>query len=156
KLLKYFPYPDTVPANAGDRVNDFRVCEPKQLFYLHTYNNGISCVTFDGKVVWHHGGAIFDADDDGFLYLLEGPTSVVKYDSTGAQVARIELKMKDADPDLAQHSIFNLRVNGGVIFTKRQNATEMFQRFDIATGDLQGTVYTAHERLAVTYPSDKW
>ena len=154
-LVKLYPYPDKVATPGGDRVNDFRVCEAKQLFYLHTYSNGLSCVTFAGDVLWHKAANVYDADDDGFLYILEGPNFVDKIDGSGAQVARIELKMGDAGADLAQFPITGLRVSGGDFFVKRQNATEMFQHFD-ASGLPKGVVNTLHERLAVTYATDKW
>ena len=81
KVLQSYAIPHEPEGNLG-LVQDFRVCEKRETFYLLARSGPLRCVGFDGRVRWsvntevswgeglNNGG--FDVDEGGTLYTL-GP-----------------------------------------------------------------------------------
>jgi outer membrane protein assembly factor BamB len=166
KLVKAYPIPHE-PASHGGLIQDFRVCEKTEAFYLLTRSGPLRCVGFDGKPRWVFNAGIgwgepsnaggFDVDDGGSLYVIErhGDT-VKKVSAEGKLLGTLKLQMGDHRPKPTDHGFTDLRVRGDDLLLKRQHATELFQRYDLDSGALKGVIGTDHERLTVTFPGEVW
>ena len=51
KVVRIYPIPRE-PAEGGGQIENFRVCEKQDAFYILTRNNTLRCVGFDGKTRW--------------------------------------------------------------------------------------------------------
>ena len=149
------------------QADGFRVCEKLQAFYVSMrYKPEMECLGFDGKTKWRRavGAAVstpwgddggFDVDDDGWLYTIRPNESVVrKFDSDGKPAGEIKLNMpperKSGFPVRA------MRVWGGEAFLRVHHPSELFQVYDLSTGNLKRAVNTDHERLTVTMSGGAW
>jgi len=145
-----------------------RVCEKIESLYVLDRGGNLRCMSFDGKVKWAmplgvnpyaYGGGNggFDVDDDGTLYVLKGEETVVQmYDADGKPAGDIKLDMGEFAPVHNGPRVAAMSVRGNEIFVKRVHPTELFQRYDKATGQRKNVVSTEHERLSVEYPSEVW
>jgi outer membrane protein assembly factor BamB len=177
KLLKTYSLPRGEPME-GRWYWDFRVCEKAEAFYLLVRESDpprtfgafhVLCVGFDGKLRWAYQGltsvqelaigytGAFDADDDGNLFVMPPGSEVVKkFAPDGKPLADVRLRMGDARPRPGEPWFTALQVHGSNLFLKRSHDTELFQRYDLASGERAQVVHTDHERLTVTFEGDVW
>jgi outer membrane protein assembly factor BamB len=168
KVLQAYPIPREPEGHAG-LVENFRVCEKLQAFYVVTRQGPLRVVGFDGKTRWTtphrvgishvgtHGG--YDIDGEGNLYVVEPRAAkVVKINPEGQPAGEITLQIPDFAPSHQSHegTITGLAIAGDEILLKRWDATKLFERYDLASGAFKGDVASNHERLTVTYPSEPW
>jgi len=107
--------------------------------------------------MWYLHGAAFDADDAGTLYLLENrATAVKRYSVDGKALPELKLNMGANRPADAEIWFNALRVSGNDLIVRRSHPTELFQRYDLATGELRQVVTIEHERFTVTFPNAVW
>jgi outer membrane protein assembly factor BamB len=166
KVVRAYAVPHQ-PIGAPGLTEEFRVCEKTESFCLLTRSMPLRCVGFDGKERWTFEAGIgwdefgnaggFDVDEDGFLYVItrHGDT-VTKISPEGKPVGEIKLRMGEHKPGPTEHGFTDLRVHGTDLLVKRKHPTELFQRYDLATGTQRGVVNTDHERLVVTFSSTTW
>ena len=64
--------------------------------------------------------------------------------------------MGEDRPKPSEHGFGGLRVHSGDILLRRKHPTELFQRYDLTTGERKRVIQSEHERLTVTYPGDVW
>ncbi|HEY8668231.1 MAG TPA: hypothetical protein VIL86_16400, partial [Tepidisphaeraceae bacterium] len=164
-VLKAYELPPTPPKTQP--FQDFRVDEKRQCFYLATTSYGVRCVGFDGKLKWTAAVSVsantyegcnggFDVGEDGTLYAIESLAEKVRrFDADGKEQEALALKMGGGKP-VAAHPIKDLRIAGTDLLIKRLHPTELFQRFDRATGALKQVAQADHEKLTATFPSDAW
>lgn len=148
------------PAGPNGELNHLRVCEKNRTIYLTGANPLIRCYSIDspewkftckklweiktegseGNSSWKWGYGGYDVDDDGILYVMEGNDGVIKcYDKDGKPLKDIKLDMKDEfKPVSGKYK--DMRVFNKEIFVKRSHGTEMFQRYDLATGQQKNVV----------------
>lgn len=177
KPIKVYPLPRG-EARENRWYWDFRVCEKAQAYYLMVRQDDplralgafhVLCVGFDGKLRWDYRGptsgqelaigytGAFDADDDGNLYVLPpGAEAVKRFAPDGKALADLSLRMGEARPRPGEPGFVALRVHQGDLFLKRSHDSELFQRYDLASGELAQVVHTDHERLTVTFDGDTW
>ena len=166
KLIQAIAIPHA-PAGHGGIIEDFRVSEKLEAFFVLARSGPLRCVGFDGKerwtvkanVGWGDGLTIgsFDIDDDGVLHVIEQRSDTVKRIAPdGTPLAPLKLQLGERKPTAGERGFLGLRVHGGEILLRRQHPTELFQRYDLATGAFKGVVHSDHERLTVTYPGDVW
>jgi hypothetical protein len=177
KALKTYSLPRGEPRE-GRWYWDFRVCEKVEALYLLVRESDpprsfgvfhILCVGFDGKLRWAyqeptsvHELAIgytgaFDADDDGNLYVMPPGSEVVKrFAPDGKPLADLRLRMGDARPRPGEPWFTALQVHRSDLFLKRSHDTELFQRYDLASGERGQVVHTTHEKLTATFDGDVW
>ena len=167
KVLRSYAIP-RVPEGSPGLVQDFRVCEKREAFYLLARSGPLRCVGFDGKVRWTvntevtwgeilNGGG-FDVDDDGMLYAL-GPhgQKVLRFAAAdGRPLAPIRMQLDDIKSELSEHPFCDLRVHGGDLFVRRKHAFELYRRYDLVSGSRRQTVDADHERLTAVCPIDIW
>lgn len=166
KEIKAYRVPRQPEGNAG-QIGEFRVCEKTESFLVLTRGGSLRCVGFDGVDRWslpvgvswgemgNAGG--LDVDDEGVLYAIEARGEVVKkFSPDGKPLGEIRLAMGDLKASLAEQTITGLRVRGNDLLLKRRHPTEMFQRYDLATGALKRVVTAKHERFTATFPTDVW
>jgi hypothetical protein len=165
KLLKAYPVARKPAGNPG-LMQDFRVCEKTQAFYVLRRSGPLQCVGFDGVERWTFAAGVsqgspnaggFDVDDDGNLYAIDRYGEAVQQVSPeGKFVAKIKLQAGKLRPVTGEHGWTDLRVHGGDILLKRRHPTELFQRYDLATGAFRQATSIDHERLAVSFPDRVW
>jgi outer membrane protein assembly factor BamB len=167
KVLRSYAIPHQ-PEGSGGQVEDFRVCEKRETFYLLARGGPLRCVGFDGTVRWtvktevswgeglNNGG--FDVDDDGTLYTL-GPYGQTVMRFAGANGERLQpmpLQLDDIKSELSEHPFCDLRVQGGDLFVRRRHPFELYRRYDRASGACEHAVHADHERLTAACPADIW
>jgi outer membrane protein assembly factor BamB len=166
KLIKAIGIPHS-PTGPGGDIEDFRVSEQLEAFYLFTRSGPLRCVGFDGKERWTFQANIgwgdgvtaggFDVDDNGILYAIEERGDAVqRVAQDGKPLAPLRLQLGENKPKPVERGFLGLRVVGAEILLRRQHPTELFQRYDLATGERKGAVHSDHERLTVRYPGDVW
>lgn len=165
KVKAVYPIRATHEADWG-KPNDFRVSEALQSFYWLT-NGHVVRTRLDGSTVWKaavavqyrwdvgsHGG--WDIDDRGNVYLLEGAGVALKrLDADGKPLASIPLEMGDYKPTAAAH-IGGLRIVDSDAVVRRVSATELFQVYDLKSGQQKHVASIDHESLSVRFPSLTW
>jgi len=168
KVIKEISIGNEPDADQWTRGLMHRVCEKIESLYVLDRGGNLRCMSFDGQKKWElklgvnpyaYGGGNggFDVDDDGTLYVLGGNDTVVKlYGVDGKPSGEIKLNMGDNGPVPNGARIAAMSVRGDEIYIKRLHPTELFQRYDKASGNLKNIVYTEHERLSVEYPSEVW
>ncbi|HUW30446.1 MAG TPA: hypothetical protein VM223_02415 [Planctomycetota bacterium] len=166
RIVRISPAGKMVTAYAIPRdqnpITDFRVCEKTQSFYVRPYARPMRCVGFDGQDRFTpQTGPIggWDVDDDGVLYIIEPRGEAVKrFAPDGQPMDPIKLNMGDLQPpNLPGVPLLNhLRVAGNDVFLKRPSPTELFQRYDLATGNPVNAVSIDHEKLTVAFDGDVW
>lgn len=151
-----------VPDGGGGLVEEFRVNEARQLFYLVKRSGPVRVVGFDGQekftlaagIGWN--AAAFDVAADGTIYTLGSRDQVVhRWNPQGQPAGDIVLKMGDLKPDPTQSGFTALRLAGNSLVTHWPDAVQLYQRYSM-TGDLLNAEEANHERLAMTYPSEVW
>ncbi len=155
------PHLDKCPAQA------FRVCEKAQAFYLVRWGRPeVQCLGFDGKVKWERSLGVgantyegdnggFDVDPDGVLYSIASQDSLLrKTGPDGKPAGEIRLNIPSARK-LAE-GIRGMRLRGGEALLRGRHPSELFQVYDLATGEFQHSVSIDHERLTVTAQSGPW
>ena len=167
KVLQSYAIPHEPEGNLG-LVQDFRVCEQRETFYLLARSGPLRCVGFDGRVRWsvntevswgeglNNGG--FDVDEGGTLYTL-GPRgeAVLRFAAADGKPLRpIRLHLNDIKSELSEHPFCDLRVQGGDLLVRRTHAFELYRRYDRISKACKQTVDTEHERLTVACPTDIW
>ena len=151
-------------ADARGEIRDLRVCEKTRTLYVLTSAPGgvIRCLSFDGAgwkircrklwsvkspVGWGEphiggGGGGFDVDDEGILYVKDrrgGP--IRRYGPDGKPLDAIRLRIVGKQlPRPADRGFRYLRIVGGEALLNRQHKTELFQRYDLASGALKEVV----------------
>jgi len=152
------------PEGDSGVLRDFRVCEKHHTFYVLTSDpkRVIRCLSFDGPdwkitcrklwsvetpVSWgerHLGGGSggFDVDPDGVLYFKDNRGGPIKrYDPDGKPMEDLPLKFgPDQLPGPAESGFRYLSIVGKEAVLNRAHKTELFQRYDLATGQLKGVV----------------
>lgn len=153
-------YPIYADEKAKQRVFSFRVCEKTQSFYWGGPQNDVRCSDWTGNTRWTYrhpdGLGSFDVDAAGRVYVI-GATHEqgVTLDDDGRPDGRFQLECGERRPVPGAH-LTALRVFGGEVLIKRAHATELFQRFELATGKRLSVVEIDHERLTARYPSRVW
>lgn len=164
KTLQVFAIPQEP---AGDVLQNLRVCEKLQLFYVLGNRGGLRCVGFDGKTRWQKNvnlagqwylrSRAFDADADGNLYVLAGGSDTVQVFTPDGQPKReVKLAIGARKPPADKAWFYALRVFGGDVVIRGENERELFQCYDLATGALKVAVPSDHERLTVTCGDGVW
>jgi hypothetical protein len=165
KVVKAYRVPHEPAGNPGT-VFAFRVCEKADALWA-CGGGKIRCLGFDGRRRWEVpgvGGSSyegtsggFDVDDAGTLYVIDARSDTVKrYDADGKPAGDLKLQMGELKPAPAGPVISGLRVFGGDLLIKRRHPTELFQRYDAATGALKSVATSDHERLAVDFGKNVW
>jgi hypothetical protein len=143
------------PAGPGGELSRFRVCEKTATLYVVDRAPLIRCFSFDTpefqstcRKLWEipvegtleagcelfHGYGGFDVDENGVLYVLKKTGDVVQsYDPQGRLLKELKPDWGELKPGPAQY-ISGLQVSKGEAFIQRNHPTELFQRFDLATG----------------------
>lgn len=166
KVVKGYAIPHQPAGHAG-LVQDFRVCEKVEAFYLLSRSGPLRCVGFDGKERWTFDSGVgwgetgnsggFDVDEDGSLYAIgRQADKLQKVTPDGKPGGEIKLKLAERRPEPAEHGFTDLRIVGNEVLLKRKHLTELFQHYDLTTGAFLGTVHSDHERLTVTDAGDIW
>ncbi|MEX1017574.1 MAG: PQQ-binding-like beta-propeller repeat protein [Phycisphaeraceae bacterium] len=161
------PNPDLPPSQAN--IREFDVSETQKAFYVVAERGmSIRCIGFDGEVRWEievpvqgntHDGlsGAFDVDDEGVLHVLAGHDDVVhRYDAAGQAMEPIQLAMGELKPEQGGGAISDMAVGDGAILLRRKHPTELFQRYNLRSGELEKVIAIDHERLVVTYPDRVW
>ncbi len=157
QLVTAYPIPRQSQGAPG-LVEDFRVCERDQTFYLRNRQNVLRCVSFDGQPRWELplGGGAFDVGDDGTVFVIAPDGGVIKkYSSGGQLLGEVTLRMDDLAPGPGS-SLTALRISGPEAIVKRLHETELFQTYELATGKRRHVVSIEYEKLTVTFPSLLW
>ncbi len=155
------------PAAPQGQMENLRVCEAKQVFYVLVRGGGIRCVGFDGKTRWGKGFGLagnwyigcraFDCDDEGTLYVLEnGSDTVKKFGSDGRPAGEVKLQIGERKPPPGKAWFFGLRASRGDLLVRGEHPTELFQVYNAATGAFKNSVHIDHERLAARFPGAVW
>ena len=163
KLIKAYALPPIVkcPATA------FRVCEKVQAFYIVRWGRPeVQCRGFDGKVKWErplgvtadtyegdNGG--FDVDQDGVLYSIGSQDNVVRKTGLDGKPAG-EIKLTIPPERKLPDGIRGLRIWGGEAILRGRHPSELFQVYDLGSGQFKRSVNSDHERLTVTAQSGPW
>ncbi|MFO0841448.1 MAG: PQQ-binding-like beta-propeller repeat protein [Gemmataceae bacterium] len=165
KALQAYPVARK-PAGHPGLMQDFRVCEQRQAFYILRRSGPLQCVGFDGVERWTYAAGVswgspgaggFDVDDEGHLYVIDRHGEAVRKVSPGGKpAATIKLQAGRLRPGHGEHGWTDLRVHGGDLLLKRRHPTELFQRYDLATGAFRQAVSIDHERLTATFPQRVW
>ena len=163
KIVKAYALPHIDKRSA----QGFRVCEKAKVFYVFYWGKAeVQCVGFDGKLKWErilgvgadiyegdNGG--FDVDPDGVLYTIASQDIVLrKTDPKGKPAGEIRLNIPP-QRRFAER-IHGMRVWGGEVILRRRHPTELFQVYDLASGDPKRSVSIDHERLSVTAQGGPW
>lgn len=133
----------------------FRVCEKTQSLYIVNWGKNLRCFSMESpefqctpKLRWQidvgsigtmlsYGYGGFDVDEGGILYLMSatGEEFLTSYDPDGKFLKKIPLAMGEHKP-IDPARVLGLCVSKGEVFVKRQHASELFLRFNLATGEL--------------------
>lgn len=145
------------PADKAGVIEDFRVCEKNEAFYLRPSSGPLRCIGFDGKTRWTYDGKIssgwprnqgsFDVDDNGALYVIElRGTALKRVSPKGEPLDNLDLEMGDDHwPGPSDPGFTDLRVYDMELLIRRIHDTEVFQRYNLATGVLKQVVTTAKD-----------
>jgi outer membrane protein assembly factor BamB len=165
KLLKAYTVARKPEGNQG-MMQDFRVCEKTQAFVVLRRGGPLACIGFDGTEKWTFAAGVswgtpngggFDLDDEGNLFTIDRFGDVVqKVSPEGKPLGKIKLEAGKLKPGPGEHGWSDLRVHAGDLLLRRRHATELFQRYDLATGVLRQATSIDHERLAVSFPDRVW
>src|SRR5262249_8434513 len=81
---------------------------------------------------------------------------IEKTSPAGKPLGTIPLKIGLRKPGPSEHGFNELRVFGTDALLKRPHETELFQRYNLATGAFEGVVTAELERWVVPFPGDTW
>jgi len=141
---------------------EFRVSEQTETFY-HRHAGTVRAVGFDGKTKFIYNANLsgnhanlngaFTVSPEGILYVISADSSVVTgVDQNGNAFGQVQLISDGVDD---KSFIDSLDVNGDDIFIKRNNQIYLFERYDM-DGKFKNRVGIDHEKLSVTFDSEKW
>jgi hypothetical protein len=154
---------------AGELVR-FRVCEKTKTLYVVDRAPVVRCLSMEGSewkqtcrklweagsegalaagssLYWGYGG--FDVDENGILYIVGKTGTVLKrFDPAGRPLPDAPLEWGDLKPT-EKEFIRDIQVSKGEVFVKRSHATELFQRYDLATGRRKNVVPAPAEYSAL-------
>ena len=163
KIIRAYalPHIDKCPATA------FRVCEKAQAFYIVRWGRPeMQCRGFDGNVIWErplgvtadtyegdNGG--FDVDPNGVLYAIGSQDNVLRKTGLDGKPAG-EIKLKIPPERKLAEGIRGMRLWGGEAVLRGRHTSELFQVYDLASGEFRRSVSIDHERLTVTAQRGPW
>ena len=152
---------DNVPKGSWCQI---RVWEAGKRYYLSTHRpNKLYAMDFEGKILWSMdatvGGNIwdgylgaFDVDSTGRVYLIKNNEDTMKiYDSEGKPAGQVKLQLPEPFG-----GVYSLQIFGNEVIVKRKNPTELFQVYDLTTGERKNIIYADFERVTAEYPSELW
>src|SRR5579859_499923 len=162
KIVTTYPVPHE-PEGGPGLVEEFRVWEKEETFYVLTRAGQIRALGFDGRKKWalsagvgHRSGG-FDVDESGILHAIHRDADLVrKFGPDGKPAGELKLSLGARKPGPGDHGFTELRLQGGQVFLKRRDPIELFERYDLASGALGAVARIDHERLAVSFPSAVW
>lgn len=162
KVVTSYPIPHE-PEGGQGLVEDFRVWEKGETFFILNREGQIRSISFDGRKKWTlkpgvwPGNGGFDADESGTLFAISRDSDVLrKYSPQGEPAGEVRLQMLARKPKAGEHGFTGLRLQSGEAILKRQHPTELFERYSLSTGALGQVVGVDHERLAITFPQRLW
>jgi outer membrane protein assembly factor BamB len=148
------------PGNPGWITDNFRVAEAARLLAITGYAQPIRLVGFDGTTrATLPVNGVFDLDDQGNTYVLphRGSNVLVKFAPDGKKLGEVKLALGDRLPQRDEETFTGLCLApGGELLLKRNVPTELFERYDLATGADKGAVPSDHQRLAVALAGEIW
>lgn len=173
KLLAVYTIPKEVT-----RIDDFRVSEKAQAFYLYSPYNGqpITCVAFGERTMVADASGVpqvvyvgtirsslgigagggWDADPNGTLYTIDPQGNVVKaFGPDGKQVAALTLQMGDLQ-GTQDYPITSMRISAKYVVIHRHHPSEMFQVYDSHSGKLLYVVSTDHDEFSAAIGDSVW
>ena len=159
KIVRIYPIPREPAEGGAGQIDNFRVCEKQDAFYILTRNNVLRCVGGDGKTRWKAAASssAFDCDDEGNLYVLPGWNDTLKrFRPDGVALPDVKLKLGENRPRQGKPWFKDLRLAGKNLFIHRDDDRELFQCYDSASGEFRHLVLIDHERFAVSFPSLVW
>lgn len=144
------------PGPAGAAAS-FRVHEGLKRFYTLTREGRLRCETFDGIPLWSlRLSGPFDIDDRGDVWTADSNTGAVRiFSADGQPLRQMKIDYGDGAPS-AGMPLTALRIHGGNLILRRRHPTEIFRRYDLASGRPVNVVVAAHERLSMTCAQDVW
>jgi len=143
------------PTGPAGELARFRVCEKTRTLYVVDRAPVIRCLSVDSpdwkvtcrklwevrvegsveagsELFWSYGG--FDVDENGILYVMPKTGDVVsRYGPDGKPLAELKPEWGDLRPT-AKEYVQGLQVSKGDLYVHRNHPTELFQRYDLATG----------------------
>jgi hypothetical protein len=151
------------PEGGQGLVEDFRVWEGGETLYALSRAGQLRAIGFDGMKKWgasvgvgHRSGG-FDVDEAGTLYALSRDSGTIRtFSPEGKPSGEIKLKLGGRKPGPGEHGFTEMRIHGGEAVLKRRHGTELFERYDLATGEFRNVVVLEHERLAISFPRSVW
>jgi|GEM_PF-722519 len=163
RLLTSYPIPREPEGHPG-LIEDFRVSEKDETFYVLARNGDLRAVGFDGKTKWtlRHPGlgwssGGFDVARDGTLFLIGAyENKVQRFSPEGKPVGEVPLAMGDLQPRPGTPGLRTLQVFENEVLLRRLHPTELFQRYSLDSGERLSVATIDHERLVVSYPESIW
>lgn len=151
------------PEGGQGLVEDFRVWEKGETLYALNRAGKVRAIGFDGRKKWElapgagHRSGGFDVDESGILYAIAKDSDTIrKFGTDGKPAGEIALRMNGRKPRPGEHGFTELRIHGGEAVLKRRHPTDLFERYDLATGALKNAAILDHERLTVSFPRAVW
>ena len=163
KIVKAFALPHVDKC----AVQGFRVCEKAQAFYVVYWGRpALQCLGFDGKVKWERSLGVgantydgdsggFDVDQEGIVYTIGSYDSVLHKTGPDGKPAG-EIKLKIPPERKFAEGIRGMRLWGGEAVLRAHHASELFQVYDLTSGEFKHAVSIDHERLTVTAQGGPW
>ncbi len=167
KVLQSYAIPHD-PAGSPGLVQDFRVCEKRQAFYLLARTGPLRCVGFDGRLRWAINGGVawsdvgtgggFDVDEQGTLYTLapRGEAVLRFAAADGRPLRSMPLHLNDIKSELSEHPFCDMRLLGDEMIVRRRHASELYRRYDRTSGTRKQIIHAEYERLTLACPTDIW
>jgi len=163
RILTAYPLTSTGESYVRD-VLRFKVCVDAELFYIAAPSHNLYAMSFDGTLynkiekasfggnIWDGYPKLFDADQDGTLYIINyNDNNVYIYDKNAVELGVITLQFGDRNG-----KIVSLQKYNDEFFIKRQDRTMLFEVYDANTGAFKRAIYADVEILNVSYPSYVW
>jgi hypothetical protein len=145
----------------------FRVCEKARAFYVFFWGKPeIQCLGFDGKLKWQQSLGVatntydgdsggFDVDPDGVLFAITPRDNVIRkigLDGKWAGEIKLDIPAERKPAD----GIRGMRLWGSEAILRGRHPSELFQVYDLSTGQFTRSVSIDHERLTVTAQRGPW
>lgn len=151
KIIKIYQ----IPKFERTKCYDFRVCENKEKFYLLYWGKGLVCIDFNGNIKWQSSSIspYFDVDSEGRIYSIRGDSNIVEiFSEDGSPLNKIKLDIEKSGIQLNQSYIRGLRIYKNEILIHRESKTELFERFNLESGNFIGKVEIDYEKIKVEFP----
>ena len=145
----------------------FRVCEKAQAFYIVRWGRPeVQCLGFDGKVKWERSLGVtadtyegdnggFDVDANGVLYSISSQDNVLRKTGLDGKPAG-EIKLNIPSARKFAEGIHGMRLCSGDVLLRGRHPSELFQVYDLSSGEFKRKVSIDHERLNVTAQAGPW